>query len=76
MNKCEACGRESGKPFAMRTVGTDTTGDKEATVCVDSTACQRRMVALNRKMITLYRESSLASDGWHMIEAAMRDDEA
>jgi alpha-D-ribose 1-methylphosphonate 5-phosphate C-P lyase len=43
---CEACG---GRPAFLRVVGHETTGDKGAVVCSDSTACQRRMVAKNRR---------------------------
>jgi hypothetical protein len=45
--RCEACGRVA----PLRTVGAEMTGDKGARVCVDSTACQRSIVAAKRRLV-------------------------
>ena len=44
--QCEACEQE-GMP--VRRVGTPTTGDENAFVCVDARGCQRRIVVAKRE---------------------------
>lgn len=46
VESCEACGRFTD---ALRTVGTKDTGDERARVCIDATACQRRIVGAKRQ---------------------------